>query len=107
MVDPDIQNTLEEYKNRLEQTLGDRLAQVFLYGSRSRRTHQPSSDIDVLCVLRGSFDYGRMIEETSEITSEISLIHDVVLSRMFVSEQDFQNRNVPFMMNARKEGILL
>lgn len=106
-MDPDTQNTLDEYKKRLEQALGDRLTQVFLYGSRSMGTHHPHSDIDVLCVLRGPFDYGRMIEETSEITSEISLKHDVVLSRTFVSEQDYQNRDLPFIMNVRKEGITL
>ncbi len=101
------QKILDEYKNGLKRILSERLVNLFLYGSRSRGASTESSDIDVLCVLRGPFDYGQMIRETSEVTSEISLKHDVVLSRVFVSDQDYRNRNLPFLMNVRKEGIPL
>lgn len=96
---------LNEYKGRLEDILEGRLVDFVLYGSRSRGTHHPGSDINVLCVLRGPFDYGRMIQKISEMTSEISLKHDVVVSWTFVSEQDYRTRNFPFMMNVRKEGV--
>jgi len=106
-INPDTQDVLQEYKNGLEHVLANRLAIVLLYGSQSRGTHHSSSDIDVLCIVRGAFDYGQMIRETSEITSEISLKYDVALSRTFVSEKDYRSRNSPFMMNVRKEGVPL
>jgi predicted nucleotidyltransferase len=103
----DVGDILREYKEGLEGILGDRLREVILYGSRARGDPDDSSDIDVLCVMRGSFDYGEMIKLTSELTARLSLKYEVVLSRVFVSESDYQARNLPFFMNVRREGISL
>ena len=101
----DTTKIVQEYKKHLKAKIGDQLSDVLLYGSRSRGSSEPFSDIDVLCVLHSPFDYARMIRETSEITSRLSLEYDVVLSRVFVSEQDYRTSSLPFMMNVRKEAM--
>ena len=78
---------------------------MILYGSFARGEGREDSDIDVLCVLRGTFDYGDVLRRSSELTAGVSLAHGVVVSRVFVSEADLQRRNLPFFMTIRREGV--
>jgi predicted nucleotidyltransferase len=87
--------------------LGDRLEGLYLYGSQARGDARPDSDIDVLVVVRGDFDYANLIDRTSETVSEISLEHDVVISRAFLSYQHFQHDQTPFLSNVRREAIAI
>jgi predicted nucleotidyltransferase len=102
-----IEQILREYQSRLAEILGENLESVIVYGSQARRDAEQGSDIDVLCVMRTSFDYGDLLDRTSQATSEISLKYDVVLSRTFVTSEDYSSRNTPFLMNIRREGIAL
>ncbi len=96
---------VREYREELERLFGDQLVRVTLYGSFARGEGRPDSDIDILCVLRTPFDYYEAIRKSSELTARLSLAHDVVLSRVFVSEEDLKTRGLPFFMNIRREGI--
>ena len=100
-----VPEIVAEYKQGLEALLGPDLKEAILYGSHARGEGRDSSDIDVLCVMREAFDYGEMIRRTSELTASISLKHDVALSRVFVTESDYQKRGSPFLMNVRREGV--
>lgn len=100
-----LQEILREYRDALVAELGEQLERVILYGSQARGDAHGGSDIDVLCVMRGPFDYGEMIARTSEFTAALSLEHDVVLSRSFVLRFDYETRQLPFLMNVRKEGV--
>jgi len=100
-----IRNVLKEYGESLRREYGEELSQVILYGSRSRLDAHEGSDIDVLCVMRDRFDYGEMIDRSSEVTSRLSLKYDVVLSRTFVTHQDYVLSKLPFVVNVRREGI--
>ena len=94
-----------EYRSRLKEILGDRLDSVVLYGSTARGDAGNDSDIDVLCIIRGEFDYGTLIELTSEAAGDLSLKYDVVIATAFVRSEEFQTRNTPFLMNVRREGV--
>ena len=100
-----IQEILAEYRIRLAETLWENLESVVLYGSQARGDVEDGSDIDLLCVMKDPFDYGDLIERTSEATSEISLKYDIVLSRTFVTTRDYEFRNTPFLMNVRRELV--
>lgn len=102
-----IEQIIREYHSRLAEILGKDLEAVIVYGSQARGNAEEGSDIDVLCVMKTSFDYGDLLERTSEATAEISLKYDVVLSRTFVTSEDYSSRNTPFLMNVRREGIAL
>ena len=96
---------LAEFRAALTRALGERLAGAYLFGSQARGDATPDSDIDVLVVVRGPFAYGEMLELTSISTSELSLKHDTVISRAFVSEDEFARRQSPFLMNVRREAV--
>lgn len=100
-----LRQILKEYRTRLEETLGEDLDSIVLYGSQARGDAVEGSDIDVLCVMKKPFDYEELILRTSEITSEISLKYDVVLSRSFARLEDYKTRQTPFLMNVRREGV--
>lgn len=102
-----LQKILKEYRARLDEILGSELDSIILYGSQARGDAEEGSDIDVLCVMKGPFDYGEMLERTSEVSAELSLKYDLVLSRAFVTRQDFQSRRTPFLMNVLREGVVL
>jgi uncharacterized protein len=102
-----LRQILKEYRARLEETLGEDLDSIVLYGSQARGDAVEGSDIDVLCVMKKPFDYGELILQTSEVTSEISLKYDVVLSRSFARLEDYKTRQTPFLMNVRREGVAL
>jgi predicted nucleotidyltransferase len=100
-----VMDVVREYRKGLEELFGDQLVKVIIYGSFARGEEKEESDVDILCVLHGSFDYGEAIRKSSGLTADLSLAHDLVLSRVFVSEEDLATRNLPFFMNVRREGI--
>ena len=58
-------------------------------------------------VLKKAFDYREEIEKTSEFIADLSLEYDTVISRCFISAQRFKEENTPFLLNIRREGIIL
>jgi predicted nucleotidyltransferase len=78
-----------------------------LYGSQARKEAVEGSDIDVLCVMNKPFRYGDLIKRTSEATAEVSLKYDVVISRVFVTREAYESHQSPFLMNVRKEQLVI
>jgi len=98
---------LKRLRTELAVILGDRLEAIYLYGSQARGDARPDSDIDVMVVLRGDFNYFDMVMKTSICTAQISLDYDTVISCVFVSLEDYLNRQTPLLLNIRKEGVLV
>ncbi|MBN1145822.1 MAG: nucleotidyltransferase domain-containing protein [Anaerolineales bacterium] len=98
---------LAELRAGFSQLLGNQLEAIYLYGSQARGDARPGSDIDVLIVVRGKLDYFELLERTSRFVADLSLQNDVVISRVFVSKQDFEKRQTPLIMNVHREGILV
>jgi predicted nucleotidyltransferase len=96
---------ITEYRKGLQALFREQLVAVMLYGSQARGEANEDSDIDILCIIREPFDYAQMIQQTSELNAMVSLKYDVVISRVFVSEDDYRNRTLPFLMNIRREGV--
>jgi predicted nucleotidyltransferase len=97
----------EEYRRDLVAILGDALDSVVLFGSQARGESVEDSDIDVLCIMKKPFHYGELINQTSQSTAEISLKHDVVISRTFVTRDAYESRRSPFLMNVHKDQLAL
>ena len=79
--------------------------QMLLFGSQSRGDATLGSDIDVLIVLKGPVNSGDEITRTSALTASLSLQYDVVISRVFVSDEQFTDEQSPLLLNVRREGI--
>ncbi|MGC1374921.1 MAG: nucleotidyltransferase domain-containing protein [Anaerolineales bacterium] len=101
-----IKKILRELKRGLVAIYGDQLKAVVLFGSYARGdAHPPDSDIDVMLVLKGEFKYGEVQKRSSEFVAALCLEHEIVISRVFVSEAEYAQGKTPLMLNILKEGV--
>lgn len=102
----DIKKILRDLKKELQKIYGEQLKAVVLFGSYARGdAHPPDSDIDVMIVLKGEFDYWKMNKLASKIVADLSLKYDVVISRKLTSDEEYANSKFPFYINVRREGV--
>lgn len=101
-----ISKILQQLKEGLTVIYGDQLKAVYLFGSYARGdAHPPDSDIDVMIVLKGNFDYAEVEKRSSEFIASLCLENDVLISWVFASDIDYQNSGMPLMLNVRAEGV--
>lgn len=100
-----LQQILQEFREGLEQIYGSRLVKVILFGSQARNEAAPDSDIDVMVVLRGPVDPNQEIRRASPLSSSLSLQYDVVISCVYISEDEFRGEPSPLLVNVRREGV--
>ena len=96
---------LSKVKQALTEVLGEQLIAVRLFGSYARGEARADSDIDLLVLVRQIDDYVELIRRTSAPVADISLLHDVVVSRTFAVAQDYREQQTPFFMNVRRESV--
>ena len=101
----DIRPILKKLKKGLIQIYGEQVDRILIYGSRALGDERPDSDIDILVVLKDDFTYSEMLRLSSDLAASLSLENDVVISRAFVSKDQFENRKTPFLMNVRREAV--
>ncbi len=106
-MNPRIRTILADLRSRLEGLYGDRLVRLILYGSQARGDAEPDSDIDVLVVLKGDVIPEQEIERSGDIVSDVSLMHQSVVSCVFVSEERYRDEWTPLLSNVRREGVLV
>jgi predicted nucleotidyltransferase len=101
---PEIDELLARLRHGLEDLYGERLAGIYLFGSFARGEATPESDVDILIVLDEVADYSQEIERTGQLISDLSLDHDVSISRFFVSSEAWRHRDSPFLSNVRDQA---
>lgn len=103
-----IKRILRELKKGLIEIYGDQLKAVYLFGSFARGEGKlPDSDIDVMIVLNGEFNYWKTYERASKLIADVSLENDVVVSAKLASETKYTESKWPLYINVRKEGVLI
>ncbi len=103
-----IKRILRELKKGLIEIYGDQLKAVILFGSFARGEGRlPDSDIDVMIVLKGEFDYWEMDKRSSELVAKLSLENDVLISTKLASETKYKESKFPLYINVRKEGVVI
>ncbi|MBM4301997.1 MAG: nucleotidyltransferase domain-containing protein [Deltaproteobacteria bacterium] len=96
---------IRKCKEILEQHYGDRFAGLILYGSQARGQAEPGSDIDLLVLLHGPFDYFQEIWNLAELLYPLQLEADRLISVKPAAVEDFQAGILQRYRRARREGI--
>ena len=104
MLNNDTQDVLRTLRTKLEALYGERLRDLYLFGSHARGDANPESDVDVLVVLDRVDRYGEEIRRTGGIFSSLSLDVEVTIVPVFTSESDWRNAKSPFLANVRREA---
>jgi predicted nucleotidyltransferase len=98
---------IQKCKEVLEKHYGDRFAGLILYGSQARGQAEAESDIDLLVLLQGPFDYFQEIWSLTELLYPLQLESDRLISVKPAAVQDFHAGIFQFYRRARREGIPL
>lgn len=101
-----IKKILRELKKGLVEIYGDQLKAVYLFGSFARGEGRlPDSDIDVMVVLNGEFNYSDVEKRSIDFVASLCLEHDVVIICHFISDKRYTESEMPFMLNVRKDAV--
>jgi len=91
----------------LDQIYGERLRGVYLYGSAARDQLTPDSDIDIAIVLDEIPSRFEEHEQTSQLSSDISLENNTVVTFLFIAESDFKEGLFTIHRVIKREGVLV
>jgi uncharacterized protein len=100
-----IKSLVTELKTALRGIYASRLKAVLLFGSYARGEQSSDSDVDILIVLDEIANYCAEVDRTGRLGEELSLKYGVSISKVFVRESDWHDRETPFLMNVRKEAV--
>ncbi|AEK72751.1 Nucleotidyltransferase [Thermococcus sp. 4557] len=99
----ELEKILNEVKSRLQEILGDDLAEVILFGSYARGEAREDSDVDVLVVVRRRLtidEHDRLNEVTEKYIMERGLVISLIVYPVSPGmEHD------PLIQNVHVEGI--
>ena len=96
---------MKELKAGLVRIYGDKLKAVYLYGSYARGDARTDSDVDVMIVLRNYRSYGKEIDRTGDLTSDLSLEYGISISRVLMKEMQWKSSDTPLLRNIRTDGV--
>ena len=83
---------------------GERLAQVWLFGSRAVGNHRPDSDVDLLAVLHEEGPIGRELDLLYSVAEPIRLTYRVYIDGHPTTLRELQTSDDDFHFFVRNEG---
>ncbi len=101
----DVGSLLLKIKKLLERIYGDRIVDIFLYGSFARNNALQESDIDIAIVLKGEVNKVKEIDRIYDVLYDLMLKTDELISVYPISEEEIENPIWPLYYHIRTEGI--
>ena len=101
-----VWNLLAEFKRHCQDCYGDRLVELVLFGSLARGDFHPTSDVDVLAVLK---DLNRRRDEKlpSDFQVEAAARTFDLISLLLFDKRDWLNGELALRRVVSKEGIAI
>ncbi len=95
----------DELRRQLVGIYGPRLHGGYLFSSYARDDQDDESDLDILIVPNTIPAYGAETDRTSTLIARLSLEYGVSISRVFMSQEDWQHGASAFLHNVRRDAI--
>jgi predicted nucleotidyltransferase len=102
----ELEGIIQEFKIEIRNFVGSNLKRILLFGSYARGDAVEGSDIDLLLIFDSTVS-SDAIRKIRDVSNSLSLKYDVVISEFLFTEEDFENYKTPFLLNVKKEGILV
>ncbi len=99
-----VNDTVQKCKDRLERHYGSRFEGLVLYGSVAREQRDVESDIDLLVLLSGPFDYFEELRRIIDLLYPIQLETEQLISAKPATVDEFQVGSLQLYRNAKREG---
>jgi predicted nucleotidyltransferase len=99
-------SALKSFKARLEETLGNRLVELKLFGSKARGDDRPDSDVDLLVIV--TEDDWHICDVVYSVTTDILLQTDISISPKVISEnqlEQLKKEDTFFSRNISRDAI--
>ncbi len=106
-MDQKVKRLVDQVKAHLHETYGDGIKKVILYGSHARGEATNDSDVDVLVLVGQSLSPREVDNSLSDLLYDMLLDEGELVSAIVIPEDFFENHNLPFMLNVRKEGVTI
>ncbi|MDD5676046.1 MAG: nucleotidyltransferase domain-containing protein [Chitinivibrionales bacterium] len=98
---------INQCKTILVAHYGTALANVVLFGSTARNQADEASDIDLLVLLKGDFNFFTELFVITDILYPVQLDSDRLISAKPVRLDDYEAGSIRLFRFAKKEGILI
>jgi len=103
-----VEKIMADLKKALKKIYADKLKRLILFGSHARGDARSDSDVDFLVVLNEKESELNVYDEICRMNDEVYdlvLKYEITISVVPVSEEKYQRSIMPFIVNARNEGI--
>lgn len=98
---------IKKIKDFLLKQYSNKIKQIILYGSYARGDFTKDSDIDLLVLVDKTLDPWQVRKSLSDLLFEILLEHNELISVIVLPEDFLLNFNYPFLLNVKREGIMI
>ena len=102
-----LKKILKKIQGEMIRILDKQYDKMLLFGSYARSEATSDSDIDLLIVMNGDYNYPDLVKRLSPVISDVSLQFDVVITPVFASEDRLEGEDSPLFINIRREGVLV
>jgi predicted nucleotidyltransferase len=100
-----ISSIVQKCKEALSQYYGARLRGIILYGSLARGDADAGSDIDLLVLLSGPFDYFTELRKNVDLLYPVQLESDRLISAKPALASDYELGSISLYHNVKREGV--
>ena len=101
-----VSETVGKCKDILERYYGSQFEGLVLYGSVAREQRSMESDIDLLVLLSGSFDYFEELRRIVDLLYPVQLEIEYLISAKPAKAEEFRRGTLQLYRNAKREGKL-
>ncbi len=103
----EIKDLIKEIKRNLIDRYSNKIKQVIIYGSFARGEATKDSDIDIAIIIDDNLSVDVVEEGLSDFLFDILLEKNELISAFAIPEKIFKNYNSPYILNVKKEAIII